>query len=92
MVVAAASAADVTDVVVGGRHVVRGGAHVDLDVAADLRAAIRAVALTWDLLLTGRRRARRVAVEGDRIAWVGSGSSLPRGPTAPGGGTSRAGS
>jgi formiminoglutamate deiminase len=43
MLVAAATAADVTDVVVGGRHVVRGGAHVDLDVAAELRAAIAAV-------------------------------------------------
>jgi formiminoglutamate deiminase len=43
MVVAAASAADVTDVVVGGRHVVRSRAHAELDVGAELRAAIRAV-------------------------------------------------
>ncbi len=43
MLVAAATAADVTDVVVAGRHVVRGGAHADLDVAAELRAAIAAV-------------------------------------------------
>jgi formiminoglutamate deiminase len=43
MLVAAASAADVVDVVVGGRHVVRGGAHVGLDVAAALRAAIAEV-------------------------------------------------
>jgi formiminoglutamate deiminase len=43
MLVAAATAADVTDVVVGGRHVVRGGAHATLDVAAELRAAIAAV-------------------------------------------------
>ena len=43
MLVAAATAADVTDTVVGGRHVVRGGAHAALDVAADLRAAIIAV-------------------------------------------------
>jgi formiminoglutamate deiminase len=43
MLVAAATAADVTDVVVGGRHVVRGGVHTGLDVAASLRAAIAAV-------------------------------------------------
>jgi len=43
MLVAAATAADVTDVVVGGRHLVRGGAHTTLDVAAELRAAIAAV-------------------------------------------------
>jgi formiminoglutamate deiminase len=43
MLVAAATAADVTDVVVAGRHVVRAGAHVALDVAAELRAAIAAV-------------------------------------------------
>jgi formiminoglutamate deiminase len=43
MLVAAASAADVADVVVGGRHVVRGGAHAGLDVAAALRAAIAEV-------------------------------------------------
>ena len=35
--------ADVSDVVVGGRHVVTGGAHVRLDVAAALRAAIAGV-------------------------------------------------
>ena len=39
-VVFAASAADVTDVFVGGREVVREGAHVALDVAAELDAAI----------------------------------------------------
>jgi cytosine/adenosine deaminase-related metal-dependent hydrolase len=43
MLVAAASAADVADVVVGGRHVVTGGAHVRLGVAAALRAAIAGV-------------------------------------------------
>jgi formiminoglutamate deiminase len=43
MLVAAATAADVTDVVVGGRHVVRGGAHLAMDVAAELRAAVAAV-------------------------------------------------
>lgn len=43
MVVAAATAADIADTVVGGRHVVRDGAHAALDVAADLRAAIAAV-------------------------------------------------
>jgi formiminoglutamate deiminase len=43
MLVAAATAADVTDVVVGGRHVVRGGAHTGMDVAAALRAALAAV-------------------------------------------------
>ncbi len=43
MLVAAATAGDVTDVVVGGRHVVRGGAHVGMDAAAELRAAIAAV-------------------------------------------------
>jgi formiminoglutamate deiminase len=43
MLVGAATAADVTDVVVGGRHVVQGGAHATLDVAAELRAAIAAV-------------------------------------------------
>ena len=45
MVVAAATAAEVTDVVVAGRHIVRGGAHVGMDVAAELRAAIAAVAV-----------------------------------------------
>ncbi|MEJ1107068.1 MULTISPECIES: formimidoylglutamate deiminase [unclassified Kribbella] len=39
----AASAADVTDVVVGGRQVVAGGNHVKLDVAAELAASIEAV-------------------------------------------------
>jgi cytosine/adenosine deaminase-related metal-dependent hydrolase len=43
MLVAAATAADVTDVVVAGRHVVRGGVHVAMDVAAELRAAVAAV-------------------------------------------------
>jgi cytosine/adenosine deaminase-related metal-dependent hydrolase len=43
MIVAAATAADVTDVVVAGRHVVRDGRHARLDVAAGLRAAIAAV-------------------------------------------------
>jgi formiminoglutamate deiminase len=43
MLVAAATAADVVDVVVGGRHVVQGGEHVALDVAAELRAAIAAL-------------------------------------------------
>ena len=40
MLVAAATAADVTDVVVAGRHVVRDGVHASLDVASELRAAI----------------------------------------------------
>ena len=43
MIVAAATAADVTDTVVGGRHVVRDRQHVSIDVAAVLRAAIAAV-------------------------------------------------
>jgi formiminoglutamate deiminase len=43
MLVGAATAADVTDAVVAGRHVVRGGHHIALDVAAELRAAIAAV-------------------------------------------------
>jgi formiminoglutamate deiminase len=43
MLVAAATAADVTDVVVAGRHLVRDGAHVGMDVATELRAAIAAV-------------------------------------------------
>jgi formiminoglutamate deiminase len=43
MLVAAAGAADVTDVVVAGRHVVRDRHHVTMDVAADLRAAVAAV-------------------------------------------------
>ena len=38
----AASAADVRDVMVGGRWVVRGGAHVGFDVASALRQALRA--------------------------------------------------
>jgi formiminoglutamate deiminase len=38
----AGSAADVRHVVVGGRLVVRGGAHVELDVAGELRGAIEA--------------------------------------------------
>jgi formiminoglutamate deiminase len=40
----AATAADVRHVMVGGRWVVRDGAHVTLDVAAELRAALAAVA------------------------------------------------
>jgi formiminoglutamate deiminase len=36
----AASARDVTDVVVDGRRIVTAGRHVDIDVAAELRAAI----------------------------------------------------
>jgi formiminoglutamate deiminase len=43
MLVAAATAADVTDVVVAGRHLVRGGEHVRMDVADELRAAITAL-------------------------------------------------
>jgi formiminoglutamate deiminase len=43
MLVGAATAADVTDVVTGGRHVVHDRVHADLDVAADLRSAIAAV-------------------------------------------------
>ncbi len=43
MLVAAATAADVTDVVVAGRHVVRDRRHTSIDVAADLRAAVAAV-------------------------------------------------
>lgn len=39
----AAGAADVTDVVVGGRRVVGEGAHLSLDVAGELRSAITAV-------------------------------------------------
>jgi len=36
----AATGADVREVVVGGRRIVRGGAHVSIDVAAELRAAL----------------------------------------------------
>jgi formiminoglutamate deiminase len=43
MLIAAASPADLADVVVRGRHVVRGGSHVELDVAATLRTAIAEV-------------------------------------------------
>jgi cytosine/adenosine deaminase-related metal-dependent hydrolase len=39
-VVFAATAADVRDVIVGGRFVVRDGVHLDFDVAAELGAAI----------------------------------------------------
>ena len=39
----AATAADVRDVLVGGREVVRGGVHREIDVAGELRAAIEAV-------------------------------------------------
>jgi formiminoglutamate deiminase len=42
-VVFAASAADVMDVVVGGRQIVCGGAHVGIDVPGELKAAIEAV-------------------------------------------------
>jgi formiminoglutamate deiminase len=43
-IVFAASAADVTNVIVGGEFVVRDGAHVTLDVAAELRESIAALA------------------------------------------------
>jgi cytosine/adenosine deaminase-related metal-dependent hydrolase len=39
----AATAADVSDVIVGGRHIVSGGRHLSMDVAAELDAAIAAV-------------------------------------------------
>jgi len=39
----AASAADVTDVITGGRHVVAGGKHLTMDVAAELTTSIAAV-------------------------------------------------
>ncbi len=42
-VVFAGTATDVRNVIVGGRQVVRGGAHVDIEVTAELRAAIDAV-------------------------------------------------
>jgi formiminoglutamate deiminase len=42
-VVFAGSAADVREVMVGGRFVVRDGAHLELDVAADLQTAISAL-------------------------------------------------
>lgn len=42
-VVFAATAADVSDVFVGGRHVVRGGLHATIDVATELAASIAAV-------------------------------------------------
>ncbi len=41
-VVYAATASDVTDVVIGGRHVVRDRSHGSIDVAAELDASIRA--------------------------------------------------
>jgi cytosine/adenosine deaminase-related metal-dependent hydrolase len=43
-VVFAGTAADVRDVVVGGRHVVAGGRHTSVDVAGDLRSSIEALA------------------------------------------------
>jgi formiminoglutamate deiminase len=43
-IVFAAAAADVTNVIVGGEFVVRDGPHVTLDVAAELRASIAALA------------------------------------------------
>jgi formiminoglutamate deiminase len=43
-IVFAATAADVTNVIVGGAFVVRDGAHVRLDVAAELRTSIAALA------------------------------------------------
>ncbi|HEX2129842.1 MAG TPA: formimidoylglutamate deiminase [Solirubrobacterales bacterium] len=43
-VIFAASPADVTRVISGGRELVRDGVHVDLDVAAELRASIAAAA------------------------------------------------
>ena len=43
MLVAAATAADVTDVVVAGRHVVCDRAHTAMDVVGELRAAVAAV-------------------------------------------------
>jgi formiminoglutamate deiminase len=39
----AATAADVSSVIVGGRQIVRDGAHVEIDVAAELAAAIKAL-------------------------------------------------
>jgi cytosine/adenosine deaminase-related metal-dependent hydrolase len=42
-VVYAAAPADITRVIVGGRELVRDGVHVQIDVAAELRAAISAV-------------------------------------------------
>jgi formiminoglutamate deiminase len=42
-IVFAATAADVTNVIVGGEFVVRDGAHVTLDVAAELRESIAAL-------------------------------------------------
>ena len=41
----AASAGDVRDVIVGGRFVVRNGAHLGLDVAAELDQAISGLPL-----------------------------------------------
>jgi formiminoglutamate deiminase len=39
----AAAAADVTDVIIGGTTIVRGGAHATIDVASELRRSITAV-------------------------------------------------
>ncbi len=36
----------------------------------------------WDLLITGTAGGRAVAVEGDRIAWVGPGDAVPSGARA----------
>jgi cytosine/adenosine deaminase-related metal-dependent hydrolase len=36
----AAAAADVSDVMVGGRWIVRAGRHLEIDAAAELRAAL----------------------------------------------------
>ena len=47
MVMAAATASEVADVVVDGRHVVAEGRHMSLDVAAALRSAIAALDDPW---------------------------------------------
>jgi cytosine/adenosine deaminase-related metal-dependent hydrolase len=42
-IVYSATASDVTDVVVAGRHVVRGGSHAEVDTSGALEESIRAV-------------------------------------------------
>ncbi len=82
MIVAAATAADVTDVIVDGRHVVRDRAHTRMDVATDLHRAIEALLVTWDLLITEAAGGTAIAVDGDRIAFAGPAASLPSGTRA----------
>ena len=77
MIVAAATAADVTDVVIDGRPVVRDRAsRVDRRRRRVARRDL-CVALMWDLLITDTADGNAIAVEGDGIAYVGPDPSEP---------------